>query len=138
MTLPSLHLTDTDRCRLGTLLFDRDSPAWGDQQSLANLELLLENCETTDARRTPENLVTMNTAVRLVDVQTGDPRTVMLVYPDDVDLAADGVSILEPLGVALLGRQVGDVIQCLDEEGQRQFRIVEVVYQPERNQAFHL
>ena len=64
-------------------------------------------------------------------------RTVTLVYPDDIDLASDGVSILEPLGTALLGARVGDVIQCPAEKVGR-LRIVEILYQPEHLGAFHL
>lgn len=132
-----LYVTHADRRRLGALLGD-ESPAWGDSRSLADLEELLENCAPMDARLAPETLVTMNTAVKLVDVRTGDLRTVTLVYPEDVDLFPDGVSVLEPLGAALLGCQVGDVVQCLEEQPRRRFRVEEVVYQPERKKAFHL
>jgi regulator of nucleoside diphosphate kinase len=133
-----LPVTNVDRCRLGTLLGCDASSPWGDSRSLAHLEEMLENCESMDARLAPETLVTMNTTVRLVDVRTGDQRTVTLVYPQDVDLLPDGVSVLEPLGAALLGRQVGDVVQSLAEQPQRRFRVEEIVYQPERANAFHL
>jgi regulator of nucleoside diphosphate kinase len=86
----------------------------------------------------PESLVTMNTEVKLVDLATGKERIVTLVYPDDIDLVTDGVSISEPLGTALLGCQVGDVIQCRGEQCQRRYRVDEVIYQPEHAGASHL
>lgn len=133
----TLYVTHADRRRLGALL-RAESPAWGGSRSLADLEELLESCAPMDARRAPETLVTMNTAVRLVEVRTGDPRNVTLVYPDDVDLFPDGVSVLEPLGAALLGCQVGDVVQCQDDQLRRTFRVNAIVYQPERKKAFYL
>lgn len=131
-------VTDADRRRLGTLLGGNETSPWGDSRSLADLEELLEKCAPMDAHLAPETLVTMNTAVRLVDVRTGDQRTVTLVYPQYVDLLPDGVSVLEPLGAALLGCQVGDVVQSLADQPQRRFRVEEIVYQPERENAFHL
>lgn len=132
-----LYVTDVDRSRLGTLLGRDGFSAWGDRRSLAELAETLENCASVDARFAPKTLVTMNTAVSLVDIQTGEPRTVTLVYPQDVDLFPDGVSVLEPLGAALLGCHVGDVVQSA-EQPQCRLRIAEVVYQPEREKAFHL
>ena len=104
----------------------------------ANLEVILEQSTPVETQATPENLVTMNTKVKLAALPTEKRRTVTLVYPDDLDLASDGVSILEPLGTALLGAKVGDVIQCPAEQCQRRFRVVEIVYQPEHAGAFHL
>ena len=86
----------------------------------------------------PDCLVTMNTTVRLTDLLSKKARTFTLVYPDDVDLASDGISILELLSTALLSYKVDDVIQCPVEVCQHRYRIEEVVYQPEHSGAFHL
>ncbi|MCE9552581.1 MAG: GreA/GreB family elongation factor [Planctomycetes bacterium] len=133
-----LYVTDADRRRLGTLLSGDELSHGGNARSVADLNELLEESAPMDARLAPATLVTMNTAVRLVDVRTGDQQTVTLVYPEDVDLFPDGVSVLEPLGAALLGCQVGDVVQCLAEQPHRKVRVDEIVYQPEREKAFHL
>ena len=133
-----LCVTNSDRCRLGAWLTSQEAHVWGNRRSLADLEVLLEEAEPVTSRLAPETLVTMNTAVKLVDLATEKRRIVTLVYPDDMDLVADGVSILEPLGTALLGCQAGDVIQCPDEQCQRRYRIAKVVYQPEHAGASHL
>jgi regulator of nucleoside diphosphate kinase len=132
------RVTYDDRCRLGQLLGDRECWGWGGQSSRANLEALLERAEPVEAHKAPGSLVTMNTTVTLMDLSTEKQRTVTLVYPDDVDLTCDGVSILDPLGMALLGCEAGDVIQCSSEKCQRRFRIAEIIYQPEHAGAFHL
>ena len=131
-------VTDTDRCRLGAFLASHESGIWGAKNSRDKLEILLEHSEAVDSRFVPETLVTMNSALRLVDLRSARPRTVTLVYPDDVDLFSDGISILDPLGTALLGCRAGDVIQCPAEHCQRRFRVAEVVNQPEQVRAFNL
>ena len=134
----SQRVTYMDRCRLGQFLDSPESRAWGNRRCRAKLEVVLEQAKPVEAQFAPDNLVTMNTTVRLADLLSKKRRTVTLVYPDDVDLASDGISILDPLGTALLGRKVGDVIQCPAEKCQRRFRVDEVVYQPEHAGAFHL
>lgn len=131
-------VTDADRCRLGGLLANPASRGWGNRRCRAKLEVVLNRAESVEAQAAPEDLVTMNTTVRLAELPSEKRRTVTLVYPDDVDLVSEGVSILEPLGTALLGCKVGDVIQCPAEKCRCRFRIVEVVYQPEHAGAFHL
>ena len=134
----SQRVTYMDRCRLGQFLDSQESRAWGNRRCRAKLEVVLEQAKPVEAQFAPDNLVTMNTTVRLADLLSKKRRTVTLVYPDDVDLASDGISILDPLGTALLGCKVGDVIQCPGEKCQQRFRIDEVLYQPEHAGAFHL
>ena len=130
-------VTDTDRRRLGSLLTTSAGRAWGTLQTVGELETLLEEASSVDSEDAPETLVTMNTTVKLVDLDSGARRTVTLVYPQDVCEVPHAASIVEPLGVALIGCQAGDVVQCPDEPGHN-FRIVEIVYQPECAGAHHL
>jgi regulator of nucleoside diphosphate kinase len=131
-------VNDSDRCRLGRLLIDEEPCGWADPSGRANLEVILEQAAPVKTTATPEDLVTMNTKVRLAELPTEKRRTVTLVYPDDVDLASDAISILEPLGTALLGSMIGDVIQCAGEKYGRRFRVIEIIYQPEHAGSFHL
>ena len=135
---PSHTVNDADRCRLGRLL-TREPCAWGSSRSCrAELEVVLEQAVPVETTATPEDLVTMNSQVRVVALPAEKQHTFTLVYPDDLDLTSDGVSILDPLGTALLGSKVGDVIQCAAAKGARRFRIAQVLYQPEHSGAFHL
>jgi regulator of nucleoside diphosphate kinase len=130
-------ITDVDRRRLGTLLTTREGRASGTMRSIDRLTTLLEDACSVAAIEAPKTLVTMNTTVELVDVETGSCRLVTMVYPPDTDDVPDGASVIEPLGLALIGCQVGDVLQCPDEPG-RDFRITEIIYQPERTGNRHL
>ena len=131
-------INDVDRCHLGKLLFSDEPCAWGDRSCRNRLEVILEQAEPVETLATPEDLVTMNTKVELAAIPTEKRRTVTLVYPDEVDVVSDGVSILDPLGTALLGSKVGDVIRCDGEKLGRRFRVDEIIYQPEHAGAFHL
>jgi regulator of nucleoside diphosphate kinase len=120
------------------LLASQDCCAWGDGRWRADLESLLEQAQSVDPRRASKALVTMNTTVTLADLNTKELRTATLVYPDDVDLVTDGISVFEPLGVALLGCKVGDVIQCPAEQCRRRFRVAEIIHQPEQAGVWYL
>jgi len=133
-----ITVSDTDRSRLGRLLESPECHAWGEKRCLADLEWILEQAQSDDARLVPQTLVTMNTTLTLNDIVTNERRAITLVYPDDVDLVANGVSIFEPLGVALLGCTVGDVIQCPAEDCQRRLRVDRIIRQPEQAGAWHL
>ncbi len=79
----------------------------------------------------------MNSTVRLSEKSCGKQWTVTLVYPDEVDLVAKAISVLDPRGMALLGRRVGDLIQWPANGSQHDVRIDDVVYQPELAGAWH-
>lgn len=109
--------------------------AWGNARWRDELRAILEKSRPVEAELAPENLVTMNTCVTLVDVDTGERRTHTLVYPEYFDLLPDAVSILDPLGTALIGCQPGDVVQC---PCGRRCRVAEIIYQPEYAGAWRL
>jgi regulator of nucleoside diphosphate kinase len=125
-------VTSRDRYRLGRLLVDADARAYGDGHSRLELGFALEESAMPKASSANNAFVSMNSKVRLLDLSTERRKEVSLVYPDDVDLAPNCVSVLEPLGVALLGRQAGDVVKCRGKGVSTSYRIADVapLYQP--------
>jgi regulator of nucleoside diphosphate kinase len=87
----------------------------------------------------PPRVVTMNSRVRFRLEDTGGEWCRTLVYPKDVDQDGDTVSILSPVGSALLGLSEGDSVRW-ERAGGRSIgvEVVEVIYQPERAGLFHL
>lgn len=130
-------ITDVDRRRLGTLVGTSGGRAWGTTQSMDRLETLLEDASPVVAAEAPETLVTMNATVKLVDDDSGARRLVTVVYPEDADDVPNAASIVNPWGLALIGCQAGDVLQCPGEP-LHNLRIAEIVYQPERAGAHYL
>lgn len=127
-------ITDADRCRLGTLLESSEGRAWGRARNRRILDARLEESIPVNSRETPKSLVTMNSTVELLDLSSGARRRVTLTYPDDCELMPDSVSVLESLGMKLLGCEIGDILY----DNARQFRIAKISYQPEAAGALHL
>lgn len=131
-------VTDADRCRLGNLLTSREGQAWGNQRRRSKLYSFLEDAVPIKPCDAPETLITMNTTIELVDLKSGARRVVTLVYPRDLDLVPDGVSVLKPLGVALIGCQIGDVIEWSEGNRRHRMRVAKIVHQPEYAEMWHL
>ena len=110
-------------------------------RGLAGLRDLVDQV-TSDADIVPgaqvaPDVVTMNSTVSFRDEQTGLTHRVTLVYPADVAVAERRISVLSPVGRALLGRTAGAVADvALPDGSERRIRILEIHYQPEASGDF--
>ena len=77
--------------------------------------------------------VTMNSVVEVFFSATGKSRVFKLVYPEDVSLADINLSVLSPLGCALLGSKKGKTISFYAPEGLQELTVRNILYQPEAN-----
>ena len=85
----------------------------------------------------PQDVVTMNSRVVLRDVDTSEEMTYSLVFPQNADVDAGAISILAPVGTAILGYSEGDVIEWPVPSGMRRIKIEKILYQPEAAGDFH-
>ena len=124
-------LTQPDRDRLVALLHSHRSsrPMTATRRSLMRE---VDAADVVDPSMVPENVVTMNSVVSLIDLATGRISTYALVYPLNENIARLRVSVLTPLGAALLGRAVGEIIECDVPSGTTKYFIRKVTFQPER------
>ena len=125
---PYIHMIDSEADALTTL-------ALANEERLPEVsELLLgEIARATvhDARRIPNDVVTMRSTVTFIDESNDATRTVQLVYPRDADISAGRISILTPVGAGLIGLRAGQSILWPDREGhQRTLTIASVVQSP--------
>ena len=74
----------------------------------------------------------MNSSVRLRDLDSGETEGYELVEPTDADMTFDRISVLAPIGTAILGYRLGDVIEWPVPAGLRRLRVEEILDQPER------
>jgi regulator of nucleoside diphosphate kinase len=103
-----------------------------DRNALTALEEELGRAKVVNSTCIPPDVVTMNSRVRFIAEQTGEEQEVVLVYPADADVAHHRISILAPLGSALLGLHVGQAIDWPVPSGQvKRFRVLAVTHQPE-------
>jgi transcription elongation GreA/GreB family factor len=94
--------------------------------------------QVTAAGKVPPDVVTMNSRVRFCDLDTGEKRELTVVFPNDADIGQNKVSILTPIGTALLGNRVDDTVEYRVPGGLKRFRIEEVLYQPEAAGNYYL
>lgn len=116
------------------------------EADVANLSLL-EHAPLQDALvgativasdAVPPEVITMQSQAVVKDKSTGERRLVMLVYPAEANEAAGRISVVAPLGTALLGASAGETIECDSPAGRRRLSIEDVVHQPERSLRTYL
>jgi regulator of nucleoside diphosphate kinase len=127
---PNIVLTETDERRLAQLL--QAKAAELDPNTLELLEDELQRATIVESSRVPSDVVTMNSVVSFEDMDTGQPSEVTLVYPSSASGGEGRVSVLAPIGSALLGLSVGDTIDWPVPGGRsRRLRVTAVHFQPE-------
>jgi len=80
----------------------------------------------------------MNSKVLLKDLALGEETIYTLVYPEDANLAENKISVLAPIGTAILGFREGDVIDWKVPAGTVQLRVEKILYQPEASGNYDL
>ena len=126
-----LLITEQDYERLSLLVHHAGHQGSGLEEELAGATVISQ-------QNTPRDLVTMNSTVRFVD-DVGNEREVTLVYPADADVTQMKVSVLAPIGSALIGLRLGQKIDWPMPNGKsRRLQVVSVPYQPEAAGDFHL
>jgi regulator of nucleoside diphosphate kinase len=131
MARRNILITDVDRRRLGTLIERATNVGLTDRRYIEDLERELERATAVDPGDVPRDVITMNSTVRLRDLDTGDVETYTLVYPAQADVNENRISVLAPIGTAIIGYRVGDVITWPVPSGFVRLRVEEILYQPE-------
>ena len=126
---PGIILTSLDFDRLEAIL---DALPVETFPGKTELRGELDRAEVVEPQDVPPDVVTMNSKVRFV-LESGEEFCLTLVYPQDIDGSTERISILAPVGSALLGLSAGAQIEWpRPGGGVMKVRLVEVVYQPER------
>jgi regulator of nucleoside diphosphate kinase len=133
----SIQITRFDKTRLMRLLRSLDA-AQENRVEIEDLERELERGIEVDSTDVGSDVVTMNSTVRVTDLDANTTHLYTIVFPSDADFEKGRISILSPLGTALLGFRAGDVVTWEMPRGTRRLRIEELVYQPEAAGDFHL
>ncbi len=130
----TIYVTERDMTRLERLLAVTHRA-----KNVEDLEEELSRAVVVPSEKIPADVVTMNSRVRFRDEVTGEESEVTLVYPQEANASEGKVSILAPVGAALLGLSVGAAIEWGMPTGKvRKFKIVAVLYQPEAAGNFDL
>jgi regulator of nucleoside diphosphate kinase len=114
------------------IITERDFSRVAAMRPGGQLEEELERATVVPSAAVPETVVTMHSRVRYLDESTGERRDVQIVYPEQADVAAGRISVLAPVGAALLGLSVGQGIEWRFPDGRtRRLRVEALLFQPE-------
>lgn len=133
-----IYITEFDKVRLEELIAVAEEFGDHDRKDLEALAEELDQAEVVLPKDIPPDVVTMNSKVVLRDLNTSETMTYVIVFPKDANIEAGHISVLAPVGTAILGYARGEVVEWSVPSGRRRIRIEDVLYQPEAAGDFHL
>ena len=129
-----IYITEADINRLRPLIEAlKDS-----RDDLRGLEGELEHAHVVAPADVPPDVITMNSKARVRDLETDEEMTYTLVFPDKANVDEEKISVVAPIGTAMLGQRVGDEFEWEVPAGSIRLGVEEVLYQPEASGDFHL
>ena len=131
---PSITGSSRDLARLEALI---DSPALSRHPAAVALSQELERAQVLPPEEIPAGIVTMHSRVDCVDELHDEQHSLTLVYPHEADFDKGRVSVLAPVGSALLGLSVGDQFQMPSPTGVVTVRVDSIDFQPESAGELH-
>ncbi|MDD4237022.1 MAG: nucleoside diphosphate kinase regulator [Desulfotomaculaceae bacterium] len=126
-----IFITVADKERLQKLINEAKEFNPGSKEYLRNLERELNRAKVVASEKIPHNVITMNSKVLLRDLDSSEKMIYTLVYPSEANLIENKISILAPIGTAILGFRTGDVISWEVPDGLVRLEVDEILYQPE-------
>jgi regulator of nucleoside diphosphate kinase len=128
----NIYITEQDINRLRELIkVAREYGDGKDEACFKELEKELNRGKIVKSKDVPGNIITMNSKILLKDLDDHEEMTYNLVFPDKADPNQNRVSILAPIGIALLGYGVGDIVELKVPAGLRRLEVKKILYQPE-------
>jgi regulator of nucleoside diphosphate kinase len=135
----TIYITELDRQRLEKLIeLAGERSRLANREYLGRLEQELERAETVAPAEVPADVITMRSTVRLRDLDSGGEMVYTLVFPTEANLDEGKISVLAPVGTAMLGYRVGSLIEWEVPSGRRRLKVEELLYQPEAAGDYNL
>lgn len=136
MKTRTIRITENDEKKLRAAIFEAKQGEYRNSLYMQNLEGELDRAEIVQPEKVPADVITMNSRVVLTDLAEGDSMELVLVFPEDAGKTEDSVSILAPIGTAMIGYRVGDVFEWDTPDGPAKLRVEKILYQPEAGGVF--
>ena len=126
-------VTRVDYSRLNTLILNMLDDRSSNLFELNYLNIEIKRAKKIDSKKIDPEYVTMNSLLEVTFLDIGKSMVLRLVYPHESNYKEGHVSVLSPLGCALLGYKAGDSVSFKAPGGTQTVRIDKVIYQPEAN-----
>jgi regulator of nucleoside diphosphate kinase len=135
----NIYITKPDHERLTKLIqIAREREGDANRKYLDSLEEELERAEVVQQKDIPPDVITMRSTVRLKDLDSSEEMTYQLTFPTEANFDEGKISVLAPIGTAMIGYRHRDVIEWEVPSGVRRLRVEDVLYQPESKGEYHL
>ena len=128
-----IKITELDYVRLCKLINSVRDKKFIEFKNIEVLASEIKRAEKVDSKKITSEFVTMNSMIEVADLDSNKLMILKLVYPNDADFKKGNISILSPLGIALLGYRAKDTIAFEVPKGVKKIRIIKILYQPEAN-----
>ena len=125
-----IYVTRPDLDRIHSLFLQLENSGYRGSPYLHKLKAELARAQIIPPQEAPGDLITLNTSALLLDTHSGEQMRLTLVLPDEADLEAGKISILAPIGAAMLGYRTGDTFEWETPEGIRTLRVEQILPHP--------
>lgn len=136
METRTIHITNNDERKLREAISEAHKGSYRNSVYIQQLEGELDRAVIVSPRDIPADVITMNSRVQLTNLTDSDQMELTLVFPGDAGKGSDHVSILAPIGTAMIGYRVGDVFEWDTPDGKVRMRVEKILYQPEAGGVF--
>jgi regulator of nucleoside diphosphate kinase len=138
MSNRTIYITTHDMEQLKKLLGEEKNRLGYDNGRgghLKGLEAELSRGTCVASHMVPPDVITMHSKAHLIDLDTGEDLIYTLVFPNEADIRQNKISVLAPIGTAMLGYRVGNMFEWPVPDGVRRLQVKGVLYQPEATGA---
>ena len=130
----TIYITKADMTRLRNLIEAQK----GSRDDLTRLQSELDHARVVEPEEIPGDVITMNSKARLRDLDDQEEMTFTLVFPEHASIDHDRISVVAPIGTAMLGQREGDEFEWEVPAGRVRLKVIKVLYQPEAAKQYHL
>ena len=136
--MKKVTLTKNDYTRIYKAITDAKNSKTINSNEAEKLLSELSKAEIVPSEKIDNDVVTMNSEVKLFFENTQKEQSFKIVYPQDSNLKENKISIFSPIATALIGYKIGDEIEWIVPGGMTKIKIVDLIYQPEAAGDFDL
>lgn len=131
MNQPTIYITSKDKEKLWEVIQTAKHTNYRGSPYLKMLTDEIAKAQVVDPQEVPPNVITLNSMVKLIDKETNDEMIYTLVFPEEANVSEGKISVLAPIGTAMLGYKEGDTFEWDTPGGKRSIYVKKILFQPE-------
>lgn len=136
MKTKTIQITEVDLNKLRDSIQEAKLGAYRSSPYIQQLIGELERARIVKGKEVPPDVITMNSKVLLTNITSGEQMELTLVFPEESGKDETAVSVLAPIGTAMIGYRAGDTFEWETPDGKVLLRVDKIIYQPESSGIF--